>query len=477
MAGAFKKGVTIYVIGMIIVLALPVIAAADTYALKWTGSQPKLDFTTAGGKFDGTLSGAMVTVHYRVKVQEVDTAGKVVRELSCGDTVPEGTRVRYSFDTHKYTDISWFGSGSSNDSPYGMWSPYGTQPSPAKRCEEDNLYKKGAHKANLYAELTIEQPDKRVTTNMPGCAEGSGDAKTCVAGVGTYNATYTFAATRGNFWGGWRHTNEESSHTNDDQCYAPSRNYRGVDQTAMRNSGSVHIVAVPQKTFGCQIIGVAGPEEPTQPPVRPNLTVAAGACVIGQPFDVSITSNDPDGDKIRYEVDWTNDGAIEETIPTSGYLASGTSRNVTRTFATGGSKTIRARAQDEHGARSPWATISFNCTENGTDTTVDLDGENEPVLTDDSEPTPTLNDFSLRALPSLVRMGQTTKVHWSSQNMTSCTVTGTNGDSWNGLNSPVSGEVSAAIKSLVTYTLTCQAGGQTFTKTATVNVLPSWVEK
>jgi hypothetical protein len=30
---------------------------------------------------------------------------------------------------------------------------------------------------------------------------------------------------------------------------------------------------------------------------------------------------------------------------------------------------------------------------------------------------------------------------------------------------------------LTTYTLTCRAGDNTFTKTANVNVLPSWVEK
>lgn len=478
MTTSLKKSIIILMWVAAIACTAPFAASADTYALKWSAKQPNLYFTTAGGKFDATLTGAMVTVHYRVKLQEVNENGGVVRELSCGDSVPEGTRVKYSFDAHKYTDISWFGTGSSNDSPYGMWREYGSQPSPATRCEPDNLYKTGAHKANLYAELTVEPPTKSVTTNMPGCTNGTNGTKTCVAGVGTYDATYTFAATRGNFWGGWLHTKEDDRQGG--QCYAPSRNYRGVDQKAMRTgsvSGTVYAMPVPQKTYPCKIIGVSGPEEPTQPPVRPNLTVAAGACVIGQPFGVSVTSNDPDGDQIRYEVDWTNDGVVEETIPSSGYLASGTSRSVTRTFASGGSKTLRVRAQDEHGARSPWATISFNCTENGDDTTVDLNGENEPVLTDDTEPIPTLNDLSLRALPSLVRSGQTTKVHWSSQNMTSCAVTGTNGDSWSGLNSPVSGEVSGAIQSLVTYTLTCQARGSTFTKTATVNVLPSWVEK
>jgi hypothetical protein len=461
-----------------LVFVLPAFVSADTYALKWSGQQPTLHFTTAGGKFDATLTGAMVTVHYRVKLQEVNEGGAVVRELSCGDSIPEGTRVKYSFDEHKYTDISWFGSGASNDSPYGMWREYGNQPSPATRCEPDNLYKTGAHKANLYAELTVDPPTKSLTTNMPSCTSGANDSKTCVAGVGTYNAVYAFAATRGNFWGGWLHTKEDDRKGG--QCYASSRNYRGVDQKAMRTgsvSGTVYAVPVPQKTHPCTLTGIPGPEEPTTPPQRPNLVAAAGACVIGQPFSVSVTASDPDGDQIRYEVDWTNDGVVEETIPASGYFASGTTRTVSRTFASGGGKTLRVRAQDQHGARSSWASISFNCTETGDDTTVELNGENDPILTDDIEPVPTLNDLSLRALPSLVRTGGTTKIHWSSQNMDSCAVTGSNGDSWSGLNSPVSGEVSGAINGLVTYTLSCRAGGNSFTKTATVNVLPSWVEK
>jgi hypothetical protein len=471
-----KKGLPL-LLGAVFALVVPVMVSADTYALTWSGGQPNLYFTTAGGKFDASLQNAMVTVHYRVKLQEVDASGAVVRELSCGASIPQGTRVKYSFDAHKYTDISWVGTGGSNDSPYGMWRAYGSQPSPAERCEPDNLYKVGAHKANLYAELTIQPPEKNITTNMPSCTEGANDSKTCVTGVGTYDATYAFAATRGNFWGGWLHTKEDDRKGG--QCYAPSRDYRGVDQRAMRTgsvSGSVYAMSVPPKTHPCSLTGVAGPEVPT-PPQPPNLTAAAGACVIGQSFGISVTANDPDGDDLRYEVDWTNDGIIEETVPASGYLASGTTRIVSRTFAVGGSKTLRVRAQDEHGARSSWASISFNCTETGDDSIVELDGENDPELGDDTGVFPSINDLSLRALPSLVRTGGTTKIHWSSQNMASCSVAGSNGDRWSGLTSPVSGEVSGVINGLVTYTLTCNAGGNSFTKTAIVNVLPSWVEK
>ena len=45
-------------LGLMFVGAVPFLASADTYALKWTGSQPTLHFTTAGGKFDATLQNA-----------------------------------------------------------------------------------------------------------------------------------------------------------------------------------------------------------------------------------------------------------------------------------------------------------------------------------------------------------------------------------------------------------------------------------
>src|SRR5690606_38880344 len=91
---------------------------------------------------------------------------------------------------------------------------------------------------------------------------------------------------------------------------------------------------------------------------------------------------------------------------------------------------------------------------------------------------PSIANLSLRALPSLVRPGNTTQVHWSSQNMTACTVTGTNNDAWNTLQSVVSGQTSGPIEGTTTYTLTCTGtDGNTYSKSARVNVLPSWREQ
>ena len=90
---------------------------------------------------------------------------------------------------------------------------------------------------------------------------------------------------------------------------------------------------------------------------------------------------------------------------------------------------------------------------------------------------------ALSARPSLVKKGETTKLSWSVQDATSCTVTG-NGDSWTGLSSATasctkSGTmcVSSAINDVVTYRIHCVGDGGTLDGAATVTLVPSWKEK
>lgn len=79
------------------------------------------------------------------------------------------------------------------------------------------------------------------------------------------------------------------------------------------------------------------------------------------------------------------------------------------------------------------------------------------------------------AVPTLVRSGQTSSIRWSSQEMTSCTVSGTNGDSWQGL----SGEkISKTLTQVTTYTLTCTAfNGKSFSTSTAVTIVPTWQEQ
>ena len=91
-------------------------------------------------------------------------------------------------------------------------------------------------------------------------------------------------------------------------------------------------------------------------------------------------------------------------------------------------------------------------------------------------PAPSAN---LRAAPPLVHSGVSTTVSWTSFNVTSCTVKGTNGDLWAGISS--SGKTSSPIIGQTIYTLHCigNPGAQppSVDKSVTVNLIPSFNEK
>src|SRR5579872_1081667 len=59
----------------------------------------------------------------------------------------------------------------------------------------------------------------------------------------------------------------------------------------------------------------------------------------------------------------------------------------------------------------------------------------------------------LQVVPRLVRPGEPVQVYWNVSDAQSCSVTGSNGDSWSGLSSPSGGETSKPISSQTTYTL------------------------
>jgi len=89
------------------------------------------------------------------------------------------------------------------------------------------------------------------------------------------------------------------------------------------------------------------------------------------------------------------------------------------------------------------------------------------------------NDFTghLEVRPSLVPRGATTKVYWNVENVESCTVEGTNGQSWTGASSASGGEVTGAINQRTTFTLSCTGGGETsITESASVNIVPVFQE-
>lgn len=81
--------------------------------------------------------------------------------------------------------------------------------------------------------------------------------------------------------------------------------------------------------------------EPSDPVLTGNVTAAAGA-----PVTLTATANDPDGNPVRYQFDWTYGGSSEVTTD---YVPSGDSVTRSRTWSTPGTYVIRVRAQDDSG--------------------------------------------------------------------------------------------------------------------------------
>jgi hypothetical protein len=76
--------------------------------------------------------------------------------------------------------------------------------------------------------------------------------------------------------------------------------------------------------------------------------------------------------------------------------------------------------------------------------------------------------------PNLVMTNETTKITWTSIETTSCTVTGSNGDTWKGLSGE---ETSSPITGETTYTLECTAfDGSKISDTKKVNIAPGVIE-
>lgn len=473
-------------IAALIGICIFVPAAASAESKKFTVSFPAVSesFIRDAPKHTNRLSvkGFIADVEYKMRVLNADT-GEV---LPSGSRVPKGTRLKLEFLPET---MSYVTTGSYSDTPYAQWTA-GTLPVQCLSAEriyhKSTVYKGKPRVVSVFAPVAAKPPARSIAkTDAIGNCTSSGDARLCTAeNVGTHDLSFTWAASSASMYLRWlekddtKHAPPRSRWPRYNTCeplgnLSNTRDFSGGARNEPRGTATL-----PQQTLPYRLIVDEGPEIPTQPPSQPDLVAVGGAaCMTGQPFSISLTSKDPDGDRVRYLIDWDNDGVVDQIVPSSGYVGSGIPQTASKIFATPGNKTVRVRAQDDKGAFSSWASMRFSCGGEADPTVVGLEGENDPSLTDDAGVLPSANDLSLRALPSLVRQGNTTTVHWSSQNMSSCTVNGSNGDSWTGLASPVSGETSAAIRGLVTYTLTCQARGETFTKTATVNVLPSWVEK
>ncbi|OGG58377.1 hypothetical protein A2765_05510 [Candidatus Kaiserbacteria bacterium RIFCSPHIGHO2_01_FULL_56_24] len=403
------------------------------------------------------FSGTQDQITYRIQVTDVETGEILAPDAS----VPIEDHVKLEFVPHVYSDIWFVTSGGPQDSPYGYWVP-GAAPPPITCTPADQVGSSwdGVGPQNSFVAHSVNPPAKTLTipSGMTCDAPDADGSQVCSFNAqGSYTPVFNWAATNGSFY--LRMTSPRFANG------------------CMGSSNSYYNLAVPAQTMPFPLTTRA----PLNPhaPLTPSVTAAA--CTIGEPETITMKSTDPDNGQIRYGIDWDDDGSTDQYAPSSGYVSSGTTQTASRIYALVGAKKVRVMAQDKDGNVSSWAKVSFTCAKpaEGTDTSAFLDltptdANGNPV---DNFAVPVAN-LDLRAIPSLVKQGDTTKVNWSASNVKTCLVNGQNGDSWSGLLSLVGGNVSKPITGATTYTLSCiDLTGTSLTKQATVNVIPTFQEK
>ncbi len=116
-------------------------------------------------------------------------------------------------------------------------------------------------------------------------------------------------------------------------------------------------------------ITVATPPPPPPPPPPSNnppntptiIGTTGGSPNTNYSFDFNAT--DPDGNTLRYGVDWDNNSTVDQWVPGAGYVNSGVTQSGTRNWGSGGTYTFQVLAQDSQGANSGWANHSITLSE------------------------------------------------------------------------------------------------------------------
>ncbi len=468
-----------------------------------------------------------ITVQYRAFIKNTDTGAIILP----GSSVPVGTHLSLVFDQSLNTDISWVETGAYFDTPYGRWGDPSSPPPRAECLEQDYIDTQVYFGSTMhnYVPFIVMLPDKSVggmSTDLTCDALVNGTQSCTASNPGTVPVVFNFASTIGKFYYRYYRVPEIGTPTG---CHGPdyhmtikvggswpgSGNYAWAmfDQ---QSGDIIDNVDIGAESIPYPINIVAATSSPFPP------TVTATYCTVGSPVTILFTSTDSNNRPIRYGVHWDADGSVDQWIPLSGYVNSGTQQSASRTYTTAGQKTIRVVAQNDQGALSPPTPYSFSCNAGGIRCPIGYVEQNgqcvfsacpagymlqsgqcipacTPVCqgadivnscthdvlqhcdwgcangTCNSTPAPT-GDIS--ATPALVPSGDTTSVSWTSQNATACTVTSTNGSSWTGLYS--ASQTSLPILAQTIFSLHCTgypgADPTYFDKSVTVNLIPNFQE-
>lgn len=297
-----------------------------------------------------TIDWPSIQIGYNVRVFNHDTG----TTIACGSKVNKGTNISFQFVPRQYTDISWFGTGTTFDSPYGSWNAGAGLPG-GSICVGKNAYQSrntsggGALVSGMFADFSVNPPNIAIS-GLPTdqCVGSGGGNQYCsTSRVGVLNANFNFSQTYGQFYGGANFMGG---------CYASS----GAMRVASLNSS---VVPIDARNISCPITVT---EPPSQPPSAP--IVRGKVCVSGTtPTTYTVSAIDKDvriqDSQVRFFFDWDNDGRIDQAFPgdtsvSSGYVNSGVEQSISRVWRNPGPKTFKVLAADNSGLASPWTSVT-----------------------------------------------------------------------------------------------------------------------
>jgi len=156
-----------------------------------------------------------VQVNYHATITNLDSG----QNVTANAVVPVGTHLRFSFTPHVYNDIYWFGTGASQDSPYGDWIANAAGPSLSCNAKDfvntvysysdwaSNEYNHGQPTTlDVFIPLSVNPPMEAITSTgglscgtLSSPADG-GHMDCTVTKPGNYSPVFNFGQTYGKFY-------------------------------------------------------------------------------------------------------------------------------------------------------------------------------------------------------------------------------------------------------------------------------------
>ncbi|MEI8337791.1 MAG: hypothetical protein WCF92_01435, partial [bacterium] len=352
----------------------PIYDGSGGGSIVWNYVIPDYLYANAAGDSQN-MSYMENAIGYYVAVNQkanISVTYKVTASKLSGSQLSPGNVVRFTFSIPSSTDLSWTGTGRSNDTPPGHWVTDSSSVTPANSCIVADKMGQNQITKTYHVALNVSSPAKSLI-NTAGLSCGSmtaGGYIDCTVSTTTVstviNPKFSFGATQGRYYLSWKigtycdinpiplsHSNDVPTDISANaDCVGLSCYATGSDL-----SNSKFILNVPAQTipYTYTVVPLVVANNPPLPPTMTGPTTGTTSTS----YNFIASSTDPDGDQIRYGFDWNKDGTVDTWAPSSGYVNSGASQTGSKTWISIGTQTFQVLSQDSKNATSTWKQYSI----------------------------------------------------------------------------------------------------------------------